>query len=99
VSALEVESYLATHPAVSLAQVVGIADAKYGEVPAAFLELKPGATLTESEAIAFCRGKIAPFKVPRYVRFVEEWPMSATKIVKFRLKEALKDELAQAQAS
>ena len=95
VSALEVESFLATHPAVSLAQVVGVSDVKYGEVPAAFIELRGGASLTEQELIAFCANQIARFKVPRYVRFVTEWPMSATKIVKFKLREALERELAQ----
>ena len=94
VSALEVESFLATHPSVSLVQVVGVSDVKYGEVPAAFIELRAGATLTEDEIIAFCDNRIARFKTPRYVRFVRDWPMSATKIVKFRLKEALEQELA-----
>lgn len=93
VSALEVESYLATHPAVALAQVIGMADAKYGEVPAAFIELKPGAEATEDEIIAWCKGKIARFKEPRVVRFVKEWPMSATKIMKFRLREQLEQDL------
>lgn len=94
VSALEVESFLSTHPAVSLAQVVGIPDEKYGEVPAAFVELKAGATATEREIIDFCANKIARFKIPRHVRFVTEWPMSATKIVKYRLRERLETELA-----
>ncbi|HVY85591.1 MAG TPA: class I adenylate-forming enzyme family protein [Caulobacterales bacterium] len=94
VSALEVESFLSTHPAVSLAQVVGIPDEKYGEVPAAFIELRAGASATEREIIDFCTNKIARFKIPRYVRFVSEWPMSATKIVKYRLRERLEAELA-----
>lgn len=94
VSALEVESFLSTHPAVSLAQVVGIADEKYGEVPAAFVELKAGAAATEQEIIDFCTNQIARFKIPRHVRFVTEWPMSATKIVKYRLRERLEAELA-----
>ncbi|MCR5879561.1 fatty acid--CoA ligase family protein [Phenylobacterium sp. J367] len=95
VSALEVESVLASHPAINLAQVVGAPDDKYGEVVAAFIELKPGQTLTADEAIAYCRERIARFKVPRHVRFVREWPMSATKIQKFRLKAELERELAQ----
>lgn len=94
VSALEVESFLSTHPAISLAQVVGIPDEKYGEVPAAFVELKAGASATEREIIDFCANKIARFKIPRHVRFVTEWPMSATKIVKYRLRERLEAELA-----
>jgi fatty-acyl-CoA synthase len=94
VAAIEIESYLATHPAVSIAQVVGVPDAKYVEVPAAFLELKPGASVTEEEIVAFCRGAMASFKVPRYVRVVTEWPMSATKVQKFRLRDLIVDELA-----
>ena len=92
VSALEVESCLASHPAVNLAQIVGIADERYGEVPAAFIELKAGHVLTENDVIAFCNSRIARFKVPRHVRFVESWPMSATKIIKSRLREALEAE-------
>jgi fatty-acyl-CoA synthase len=97
VSALEVESFLASHPAINLAQVVGIPDAKYGEVPAAFIELKQGRSIEPEAVIAFCTDRIARFKVPRYVRIVEEWPMSATKIVKFRLRERLLAELNEAR--
>ncbi len=93
VAAIEIESYLATHPAVSIAQVVGVPDPKYMEVPAAFLELKPGASATEDEIIAFCTGGMSRFKVPRYVRFVTEWPMSATKVQKYRLRDLLAEEL------
>ena len=52
-----------------------------------FVELKPDATASAEELMEFCRGKIASFKVPRGIRFVSEWPMSATKIQKYRLKE------------
>ena len=93
VAALEVESYLATHPAVRLAQVVGLPDERLVEVPAAFVQLEPGRTVSEEELVAYCRGQIASFKIPRHVRFVEEWPMSATKIQKFRLREELVREL------
>ncbi len=87
VAAVEIESFLATHPAVKLAQVVGVPDERLLEVAAAFIETETGATVTEEELIEFCRGKIASFKVPRYVRFVDEWPMSSTKVQKFRLQE------------
>jgi fatty-acyl-CoA synthase len=93
VAAIEIESYLSTHPAVSIAQVVGVPDPKYVEVAAAFLELKPGAAVTEAEIIEFCTGAMSSFKVPRYVRVVTEWPMSATKVQKFRLRDQLADEL------
>ena len=93
VAAVEIESYLQTHPAVAIAQVVAVPDAKYAEVPGAFVQLKPGETVTEEALIEFCRGKISSFKVPRYVRFVTEWPMSATKIQKFRLRDQICAEL------
>ncbi len=95
VAAIEIESYISTHPAVAIAVVVAAPDPKYMEVPAAFVELKPGATLTEDELIAHCRGGMARFKVPTHVRFVTQWPMSATKIQKFRLQEEISKELEQ----
>jgi fatty-acyl-CoA synthase len=93
VAAAEIEGFLSQHPAVMLAQVVSAPDAKYTEVPAAFVQLKPGAVVTEAELIAYCKGQIASFKIPRYVRFVTEWPMSATKIQKYRLREEIAAEL------
>ena len=92
VAAVEVESFLSRHPAVAQCAVVGRPDARYEEVPVAFVELAPGATATAEELIAHCSGGLARYKVPREVRFVTEWPMSATKIQKFRLKQLL-DEL------
>ena len=96
VAAAEIEALLGRHPAVKLAQVVGIPDAKYVEVPAAFVELKPDSRATEAELVSFCKGEVAAFKVPRVVRFVDEWPMSSSKIQKFRLREALVAELGLA---
>jgi fatty-acyl-CoA synthase len=93
VAALEVEAYLLTHPSVKIAQVIGVPDAKFTEVPAAFVELVEGAQVGEDELIAFCQGQIASFKVPRYVRAVTTWPMSATKIQKARLRSELMAEL------
>jgi fatty-acyl-CoA synthase len=93
VAAIEIEDYLAGHPAVGIVQVVGVPDARYGEVPAAFIEIATGATLTEDEVIAYCLGKIASYKVPRYIRFVTQWPMSGTKVQKFALREPLVAEL------
>jgi fatty-acyl-CoA synthase len=95
VASIEIEDYLVRHPAVNIAQVVGAPDARYDEVPAAFVELKPGHSATADELIAFCVGKIATYKVPRYVRIVDEWPMSGTKIKKFVLREQIAMELAQ----
>lgn len=96
VAAVEIESYLQTHEAVAIAQVVGIPDARYTEVPAAFVELAPGADVAAEELMDYCKGQIASFKVPRHVRFVQEWPLSATKIQKFRLQEQLCEELGLA---
>jgi len=93
VAAVEIETYLQTHAAVKLAQVVGIPDRRLTEVPAAFVELEAGKQVSEEELIAFCKGKIAGFKIPRHVRFVETWPVSSTKIQKFKLQEQLRAEL------
>jgi acyl-CoA synthetase (AMP-forming)/AMP-acid ligase II len=92
----EVEAQLCTHPAVKLAQVVGIPDDRLLEVPAAYVELHAGASADDEELIAYCRGRIASFKVPRLVRFIdgEDWPMSATKIQRFALRDRLLAELA-----
>lgn len=97
VAAIEIESYLATHPAVSICAVVGVPDPKYMEVPAAFIELRPDQRVTEEQILEFCRHGLARFKVPRHIRFIDEWPMSATKIQKFRLQEELTRELSEAR--
>lgn len=95
VAAAEIEGYLATHPAVQIVQVVAAPDARYDEVPAAFVELKAGAIATEDELVDHCRGNIATFKVPRYVRFVNEWPMSGTKVQKYKLRDQIAAELSE----
>jgi fatty-acyl-CoA synthase len=92
-SPAELEAHLMTHPAVLIAQAVGIPDERLDEVPVAFVELRAGASATEEELIAHCQGAIARFKVPRHIRFVTEWPMSATKVQKFRLRESIMAEL------
>ena len=89
VTPLEVEACLSTHKAVRMAQVVGRPSERYGEEPVAFIELAEGAQCTAEEIIAYCAGQLASYKRPREVRFVTTWPMSATKIQKFRLKEML----------
>ncbi|HSG78792.1 MAG TPA: AMP-binding protein [Acidimicrobiia bacterium] len=94
VSAAEVEGYLLTHPAVAMAQVVAAPDARYVEVPAAFVMLKPDTEATEQEIIDYCRGQIATYRIPRYVRFVSEYPMSGTKVKKYVLREMMAKELA-----
>jgi acyl-CoA synthetase (AMP-forming)/AMP-acid ligase II len=98
VAAIEVESFVARHPAVLCVEVVGAPDPRLDEVPVAFVEVRPGHAVTEAELIEFCQGKIARYKVPRAVRFVEPgtWPMSATKINKRALRARLAEQpLAQ----
>jgi acyl-CoA synthetase (AMP-forming)/AMP-acid ligase II len=89
VPAVEVEAYLCTHPEVLIAEVVARPDARLDEVPVAFIELAPGATVTEEAIIEYCRGRISSFKVPRAVYFKTsvEWPMSATKVNKVALRQ------------
>ncbi|GAA4896027.1 class I adenylate-forming enzyme family protein [Actinomycetospora straminea] len=96
VSAAEIENHLLTHPAVGVVAVVAAPDARYVEVPAAFVQLAPGTTATAEELIAHCVGRIATFRVPRYVRFVDAWPMSGTKIRKVELRARIAEELAAA---
>jgi fatty-acyl-CoA synthase len=89
VAALEIESVLMGESAVKIAQVVAVADERYGEVPVAFIELHSGAHCSAEQLLEACRARLASFKVPRRILFVTEWPMSATKIQKHRLREKL----------
>ena len=84
----EVEAALSSHQDISEVQVVGVPSRKYGEEVIAWVRLRPGAVTTEQELVAFCRTRLASFKVPRYWQFVETFPMTVTgKIQKFRLRE------------
>lgn len=84
----EVENYLHTHPKIADVYVVGIPDAKLGETVCAWVQLKAGEEATADEIRDFCRGKIAYFKVPQYVRFVDSFPMTVTKKVqKYLMRE------------
>jgi fatty-acyl-CoA synthase len=96
VGAAEIEGFLGGHDAVDIVQVVGTPDARYDEVPVAFVQLKQGAATSERELIEYCVGRISTFKVPRYVRIVDEWPMSGTKIKKHVLRERIARELEAA---
>ena len=90
ISSVEVEDVLHRHPAVMLASVVALPDAKWGEVPCAFVELKPGARATEDELLAFCRSQLARFKAPKRVVFTELPKTSTGKIQKYLLRERAK---------
>jgi fatty-acyl-CoA synthase len=93
VAPAEVEAVLGLHPAVKLVQVVGVPDPRLDEVVAAFVEVRSGSEVSEAELLEHCRGQIASFKVPRHIRFVTEWPMSATKVQREPLRRRLIDEL------
>jgi len=94
ISSIEVEDVLYRHPAVLAAAVVAKPDEKWGETPVAFVELKPGATISESEMIEFCRSHLARFKAPRAVIFGELPKTSTGKIQKFLLREKAKSAAA-----
>ncbi len=90
----EVEEFLYTHAEVQDAQVFGIPDEKYGEELCAWIKLKDGAAVDADALKAFCNGRIAHYKIPRHIRFVEDYPMTVTgKIQKFRMRDAMMEEL------
>jgi fatty-acyl-CoA synthase len=90
----EIEEFLYTHPAVEDVSVVGVPDEKYGEELCAWIVLAPGQPEDVESILAFCRGKIAHYKVPRYVLFVREFPMTVTgKIQKYKMREIATEKL------
>ncbi|MBB2927015.1 AMP-binding protein [Paraburkholderia silvatlantica] len=90
----EIEEFLFRHPKVQSAQVFGVPDAKYGEEVCAWIVLRPGETATAEEVQAFCQGQIAHYKIPKYIRFVDELPMTVTgKVQKFVMRARMIDEL------
>ena len=94
VSPAEVEALLGEHPAVAAVNVVAAPDALLDEVVAAFVELVPGRAASAQELIDLCAGNLAGYKVPRHVRFVDSWPMSATKVRKDQLRARIAMELS-----
>jgi fatty-acyl-CoA synthase len=94
ISPREIEEYLHTHPGVSEAQIIGVPSLKYGEEVMAWVRLKPNVTLTVDELTCYCTGKIATYKVPRYWKFVDAFPLTVTgKVQKFRMREIAVAEL------
>jgi fatty-acyl-CoA synthase len=90
----EVEEFLYTHPKVADVQVFGVPDERFGEQLCAWIHVQDGETLTEAEILEFCQGRIAHYKVPRYIRFVEAFPMTVTgKIQKFIMRQKMIEEL------
>ncbi len=90
----EIEDFLYTNPKIDQVEVVGVPDPKFGEEIAACVRLREGEQATEEEIREFCRGKLSHFKIPRYIRFTEEFPMTVTgKVQKYILREQLAKEL------
>ena len=84
----EIEEFLYKHPNILDVQIVGVPDETFGEEVSAWIKLKSGASMTADELKAYCKGKIARYKIPRYIAFVEEFPMTASgKVQKFKLRE------------
>ena len=95
----EIEEFLYRHPMVQDVQVVGVPDQKYGEELCAWIIAKPGTKPTEDDIRAFCKGQIAHYKVPRYIRFVTSFPMTVTgKIQKFKIRDEMTDQLGLVEA-
>jgi fatty-acyl-CoA synthase len=96
----EIEEFLYTHPKVADVQVVGVPDPRYGEELMAWIVLRSGAECSEDEIREFCRGQIAHFKIPRYVKFVDSFPMTITgKVQKFKMRETAVQELGLDEAA
>ena len=93
----EIEEFLYRHPKIQDVQVIGVPDRKYGEEICAWVVPKPGVTLTAEEVRAFCEGQIARYKIPRYVKLVDAFPLTITgKVQKFLMREQMKQELGLA---
>jgi fatty-acyl-CoA synthase len=96
----EVEEFLFTCPGIAEVQVIGVPDVKYGEQVVAWVKLAEGATLTADDVQKFCTGKIAAYKIPKHIKFVQSFPLTVTgKVQKFRMKEISIQELNLEQAS
>ena len=90
----EIEEFLFRHPKIEAVQVVGVPDLKYGEELFAWVKLKPAASASAEEVQSFCRGQIAHYKIPRYIKFVDAFPMTVTgKVQKFIMREEMIKEL------
>jgi fatty-acyl-CoA synthase len=90
----EIEDFLYTHPKVEQAEVIGVPDPKYGEEVCAWIKLREGEQATDDEIRAYCKGKIAHFKIPKVIRFVDSFPMTITgKVQKYVMREQMAAEM------
>ena len=98
--AREIEEFLFSCPRILDVQIVGVPDLKYGEAVAAWVKLKPGAALTLEDLKQFCKGKIAEYKIPRYLKVTSDFPMTVSgKIQKFKMREISIQEFGLQQAA
>ncbi|MEN8197963.1 MAG: AMP-binding protein, partial [Pseudomonadota bacterium] len=94
----EIEEFLYRHPDIEDVQIFGVPDKKYGEEICAWVKLREGASASPEDVRAFCEGQIAHYKIPRYVKFVDDFPMTVTgKIQKYKMREAMAEELGLAE--
>jgi fatty-acyl-CoA synthase len=90
----EIEEFLYQHPKIEEVEVIGVPDPKFGEEICAWIKLREGEKSTDEEIKQFCQGKIAHFKIPHYIRFVDSFPMTVTgKVQKFKMREIMANEL------
>jgi fatty-acyl-CoA synthase len=96
----EIEEFLYMHPSVADVQVIGVPDERYGEELMAWIIPRPGTSLSQEAVREFCQGKIARYKIPRYVKFVDSFPMTVTgKVQKFKMRETAIEELELGEAA
>ena len=96
----EVEEFLYGHPKIEEVQIFGVPDERFGEELCAWIKPRAGETMSEDDVRAFCRDQIAHYKIPRYVRFVEEFPMTVTgKMQKFLMRERMVKELGTRESA
>jgi len=90
----EIEEFLYSHPDIEDVQVIGVPDERYGEELMAWVKLRPGADVADHDLRDFCQGKIAHFKVPRYFKFVDQFPLTVTgKVQKFKMRDQAVEDL------
>ena len=96
----EIEEFLYTHDDIEAVEVFGVPDEKFGEELCAWIKVREGRSLSEQDIRDFCAGRISHFKVPRYIRFVDEFPMTVTgKVQKFQMRDEMIEELGLEEAA